>query len=145
MTLTRPTELYQRRVRLTREPAAAAQAREQVRAAIRDWHVPVDSDIAILLTSDVVTNAIMHGDGATLTLAIRCSRGQLRIDVYGKSRAQSGADQLADTRTGGGLVLVAALSTEWGSFRTPAGQAIYFTLAFQSGLPSDGDRAEAGD
>jgi hypothetical protein len=145
MTLTRPTELYQRRVRLTREPAAAAQAREQVRAAIRDWHVPVDSDIAILLTSDVVTNAITHGDGATLTLAIRCSRGQLRIDVYGKSRAQSGADQLADTRTGGGLVLVAALSTEWGSFRTPAGQAIYFTLAFQSGLPSDGDRAEAGD
>ena len=82
MTLTRPTELYQRRVRLTRRPAAAAEARRQVRVAIRDWKIPVDPDIAILLASDLITNAIMHGAGATITVAIRCSRGHLRIDVY---------------------------------------------------------------
>ena len=86
MAPTRPTELYQRRVRLTREPAAAAEARSQVRATIRDWKVPVDPDIAILLTSDLVTNVITHGDGETVTLAIRCSRGHLRIDAYDKSR-----------------------------------------------------------
>jgi hypothetical protein len=146
MTTTRPTELYQRRVRLTRKPAAAAEARGQVRAAIRDWKVPVDHDIALVLTSDLVTNAIMHGDGATLTLAIRCSRGHLRIDVYDKSRfLPMGADEPVSMRAGHGLVLVAALSTEWGSFRTPAGKAMYFTLAFQSDLPSDGDRVTAGD
>jgi hypothetical protein len=146
MAPTRPTELYQRRIRLTREPAAAAEARGQVRAAIRDWKVRVDSDIAILLTSDLVTSAILHGDGETLTLAIRCSRGHLRIDVYDKSRSLPvSIDEPADTQAGRELVLVAALSTQWGSFRTPAGKAMYFTLAFQPDLPSDGVRATAGD
>ena len=131
MAPTRPTELYQRRVRLTRKPAAAAEARSQVRVAIRDWKIPVDPDIALLLASDLVTNAIMHGAGETLTLAIRCSRGHLRIDVYDQSRSlPPGLDLPAGTDAGRGLVLVAALSTEWGSFRTPAGQAMYFTLAF---------------
>jgi hypothetical protein len=133
MAPTRPTELYQRRVRLTRKPAAAAEARAQVRVAIRDWKIPVDPDIAILLASDLVTNAITHGAGETLTLAIRCSRGHLRIDVYDQSRSLPvGLDQPADTAAGRGLVLIAALSTQWGSFRTPAGKAMYFTLAFPS-------------
>jgi hypothetical protein len=146
MTPTRATELYQRRVRLTREPAAAAEARSQVRAAIRDWKVPVDPDIAIVLASDLVTDAITYGDGETLSLAIRCSRGHLRIDVYDKSRyLPVGANEPVDSGTGRGLVLVAALSAEWGSFRTPAGKATYFTLAFQPDPPSGGDRAVAGE
>ena len=145
MAPTRPTELYQRRVRLAREPAAAAEARRQVRSAIRDWKVPVDHDIAVLLTSDVVTSGITHGDGETLTLAIRCSHGHLRIDVYDKSRSLLlGADAPADTDAGRALVLVAALSTEWGSFRTPVGKATYFTLAFEPDPLAEGDRAVAG-
>ena len=136
MAPTRPTELHQRRFRLTREPAAAAEARRQVRAAIRAWKIPVDPDIAILLTSDLVTSAIMHGHGETVTLAIRCSRGHLRIDVYDTSRSLSMAvGEPAVTETGRGLVLVAALSTGMGLFPTPAGKAMYFTLAFQSDLP----------
>ena len=139
MTPTRPTELYQRRVRLAREPSAAAEARGQVRAALRAWKVPVDPDIAILLT-----NAITYGDGETVTLAIRCSGTHLRIDIYDKSRyLPAGADEPAGADTGRGLVLVAALSAEWGSFRTPAGKAMYFTLAFPRDLPLDGDRATA--
>ena len=146
MAPTRPTELYQRRVRLTREPTAAAEARSQVRAAIGDWKVAVDPDIAILLTSDLVTNAIVHGEGDTVTLAIRCSRSHLRIDVYDQSRYRPvGANDLVDADTGRGLVLVAALSTDWGSFQTPAGKAMYFTFAFQPDPPSGGDRVAAGD
>ena len=146
MAPTRPAELYQRRVRLTREPAAAAVARSRVRSAIRDWRIRVASDIAILLTSDLVTSAITGGDGETLTLAIRGSRGQLRIDVCDKSRyLPLGATEPVDSETGRGLVLVAALSAEWGSFRTPAGRAMYFTLAFQPDPLSGGDRVIAGD
>ena len=130
MTPTRSTELHQRRLRLTREPIAAAEARSQVGAVIRAWKVPVDPDIAVLLTSDLVTDAITHGEGETVTLAIRCSRGHLRIDVYDTSRSlPMTRDEPAGTETGHGLVLVAALSTEWGSFQTPAGKATYFTLA----------------
>jgi hypothetical protein len=146
MAPTRPTELYQRRVRLTREPSAAAEARSQVRAAIRDWKVPVDSDIAILLTSDLVTDAILHGDGETITLAIRCARGHLRIDVYDRSRyVPAMADPSGDAQAASGLVLVAALSADWGSFRTPAGKAMYFTLALQPDPLRGRDRASAGD
>lgn len=145
MVPTRPTELHQRRVRLTREPAAAAEARGEVRAAIRAWELPVDPDIAILLTSDLVTNAIMHGRGETLTLAVRRTGGHLRVDVYDASRSNlAAADEPVDTDTGRGLVLVAALSADWGSFRTPAGQATYFTLVFQPDLPGAGDHAAAG-
>jgi hypothetical protein len=146
MAPTRPTELYQRRVRLTRAPAAAAEARSQVRTAIRDWKVPVDSDIATVLTSDLVTSAITHGAGETLTLAIRYSRGHLRIDVYDKSRyLPTGANGPVDSGTGRGLVLVAALSTEWGSFRTPAGKAMFFALAVQPDPPPGRDLAAVGD
>ena len=146
MAQTRPTELHQRRLRLARKPAAAGEARSQVRAVIGAWKVPVDPDIAVLLTSDLVTNAITRGEGETVTLAIRCSRGHLRVDVYDASRSLPVAvDEPASTDTRRGLVLVAALSAEWGSFCTPAGKATYFTLAFQPDLPQVGlERAAAG-
>jgi hypothetical protein len=133
MAPTLPTELHQRRVQLTREPAAAAEARSQVRAAVRAWNVPVDSDIAVLLTSDLVTSAITHGEGKTVTLAIRCGCGHLRVDVYDTPGSLPMAvDEPVVTQIGHGLVLVAALSTGWGSFRTDAGRVMYFMLAFQS-------------
>ncbi len=132
-----PIELHQRRVRLAREPAAATEARRQVRAAICAWQIPVDPDIAILLTSDLVTSAIMHGDGDTVTLAIRCACGHLRIDVHDTSGSLPiVAAEPAVTETGHWLVLVAALSTGWGSFRTDTGRVAYFTLAFQPDLAS---------
>src|SRR6516164_2773448 len=86
MALTRPAELHVCRVRLTVGPAAAAEARGQVRAAIRAWDIPVDQDIAILLASELVTNAIGHEAGRTIVLAITDSFGQLRVDVHDTSR-----------------------------------------------------------
>src|SRR2546428_5352918 len=82
MAPTRPTELHGCRVRLTTGPAAPAEARSQVRAAICVWDVPVDPDVAVLLTSELVTNAITHETGGTVTLAITCSCGQLRVDIH---------------------------------------------------------------
>lgn len=142
MAVTRPTDLHHRRVRLIREPAAAAEARGQLRAAIDTWKIPVDPDIAVLLASDLVTNAINYGDGETVTLAIRCSQERLRVDVYDTSRSlPAPEDEPSDTEMGLGLVLVAALSAEWGSFRTPAGKAVYFTLALR---PEDAAGNERG-
>ncbi len=139
MAPTRPTELHARCVQLTTGPAAAAEARRQVWAAIRAWHAPVDPDVALLLTSDLVTNAIRHEAGETIVLAVHCGRGQLRVAVHGTSHflpVQAAA--WADADTGPGLVLVATLSDEWGSYRTPQGKAVYFTLAFQPDLAEGG-------
>jgi anti-sigma regulatory factor (Ser/Thr protein kinase) len=132
MAPTRQTELQARRVRLTTEPAAAAQARNQVRAAICTWDIPVDPGVAVLLTSELVTNAIRHELGETVMLAISCTSGQLRVEVHDTSCFMPVlVDAPADAETGRGLMLVATLSAEWGSYRTPAGKAVYFTLAFQ--------------
>jgi anti-sigma regulatory factor (Ser/Thr protein kinase) len=124
------------RVRLATGPAAPAEARRRVRDAIRTWQVPVDLDAALLLTSELVTNAIRHEAGQAgqaappVMLAIASSRGRLRVDVHDTSRSLPAVAEVpADAETGRGLLLVETLSDEWGFYRTPAGKAVYFTLA----------------
>ena len=132
MAPTRPSELQVCRVRLTAGPAAAAEARSHVRAAICAWEIPVDPGVAVLLTSELVTNAIRHEAGESITLAITCSFGQLRVDVHDTSCSLPVlVDASADAEAGRGLMLVATLSATWGVYRTPAGKAVYFTLAFE--------------
>jgi anti-sigma regulatory factor (Ser/Thr protein kinase) len=139
MAVTLSTELRIRRVPLAAGPAAAAEARGQVRAAICAWEVPVDPSVAVLLACELVTNAIRHETGEIVTLAIDCSLGQLRVDVHDSSDAIPVVlDTPGDAETGRGLMLVATLSDEWGFYRTPAGKAVYFTLAFQPDLPPGG-------
>jgi len=145
MTTTRAAELHACRVRLARGAAAAAEARRQVRAAICAWNAPVDGDLAVLLTSELVTNAIKHTRGKTITLSLRATRGQLRVEVHDTSASLPvPADAPADAEAGRGLMLVAALAAEWGLYRTPAGKAVYFTLAFQPD-PRSGVRCGAKD
>src|SRR5580692_6607795 len=115
----RPAAIPGLPVRLTASPAAVAEARRQVRAALDLWRAPVDPDIAVLLASDLVTNAIRHQPGGTITLGVRCVAGHLRVDVRGSA-------------VGPDLILVRTLSDDWGCYPTPAGQAVYFTLAFSS-------------
>jgi anti-sigma regulatory factor (Ser/Thr protein kinase) len=142
MTMTappRPAERHGFRVPLATGPAAAGEARRRVRAAIRSWPVPVDLDVALLLTSELVTNAVRHeaGQGAqAVMLVITCSSGRLRVDVHDTSRSLPAvADVPADAETGRGLLLVETLSDEWGYYRTPAGKAVYFTLESQPDQP----------
>jgi hypothetical protein len=136
-------ELHQCRIRLAAELTAPAKARAWTREAILGWGVPVDLDLAILLASDLVTHAISQGGGESVTVAIRCTqtraateRGTLRIEVHDSSRARLGsADAPAEGAAAGGvLALVGIMSAEWGSYRTPAGMAWYFTLAFRPHL-----------
>src|SRR6201982_1925984 len=102
----RPADLHVCRVRLTTGPAAAAEARGQVRAAIRAWEIPVDPDVAVLLASELVTNAIGHETGEAIVLAITCPFGQLRVDVHDTSRALPVlVAASADAEAGRGLML----------------------------------------
>jgi anti-sigma regulatory factor (Ser/Thr protein kinase) len=140
MTLTRPTYLHRHRVPLAAGPTAPAEARGQVRAAICTWDVPVDPGVAVLLTSELVTNAVRYETGETVTLAITSSCDQLRVDVYDTSRAlPAPLDAPADAEAGRGLMMVDSLSAEWGYYRTPTGKAVYFTLDFQPDLYEGGD------
>ena len=147
MTMTAPTrsaELHACRVRLARKPAAAAQARSHVRAAVCGWDAPVDVEVAILLTSELVTNAIRHTAGDAITLVIQCGSGQLRVDVWDTSPSPPVLiHSPADADGGRGLVLVARLSDEWGTLHIGAGKTVYFTLAFEPRLVRAGARYRA--
>jgi len=137
------------RVRLATGPAAAAEARRRVRDAIRSWQLPVDLDAALLLTSELVTNAIRHEAGQraqAVVLAIACSRGRLRVDVHDTSRSLPSVPEVpVDAETGRGLFLVETLSDEWGCYPTPAGKAVYFTLAFEADRADRADKADQAD
>ena len=131
MALTGPTVRRKLRLTLTAVPAAAAAARSQVRAAIYALDIPVDPSVAVLLTSELVTNAIRHETGKTIELVISCAYGQLHVDVYDTSPALPlPVDGPADAEIGRGLMLLASLSSSWGYYRTPTGKAVYFTLMF---------------
>jgi hypothetical protein len=150
MAVSRQAELRQCRVRLAADLTAPRAARVRVRAAIAEWDVPVDPDIVAVLTSDLVTH-VVHTDGEqageSLTLAIRTVGGRLRIEVHDSSRTTLGsADAPApDAAAGGVLTLVGSLSAEWGAYRTPAGLAWFFTLAFTPDLAVGDDRDSQGN
>jgi anti-sigma regulatory factor (Ser/Thr protein kinase) len=137
-------------VRLASRLSAVAAARTEVKAAIGAWCVAVDPDVAILLTSELVTNAVTHATarrrrnrGAARGLAaeavllvIAADDAGLRVDVHDGSGdlpvlADCPADADADAETGRGLLLVTSLSAEWGFHRTPGGKVVYFTLQAQ--------------
>src|SRR5215831_13215694 len=126
MAPTRPTTLH--------APTGPAKARGQVRATIQAWEAPVDASVAMLLTSELVTNAIRHETGDTIALVITCAYGQLHVDVHDTSGdLPVPVDGPPDAETGRGLLLVAGLSSSWGYYRTPMGKAVYFTLALVGG------------
>jgi anti-sigma regulatory factor (Ser/Thr protein kinase) len=143
---------HQCRIPLMADLTAASAARSVVEDAIRAWRVPVDPDVAVLLTSELVTNAVTHGTptaGTFVLLTIACDAACLRVDVHDGSDDLPVLDPglieeaLAEAETGRGLLLVTTLSAEWGFYRTPAGKAVYFTLELPPDVPETG--IDAGD
>jgi anti-sigma regulatory factor (Ser/Thr protein kinase) len=128
------------RIRLMADLAAAAAARTEVAEAIRAWRVPVDPDVAVLLTSELVANAITHGtgpDGDSILLTVACDSARLRVDVHDDSGDLPVLSEClldAETESGRGLLLVTSLSAEWGFYPTAAGKAVYFTLEFPAAV-----------
>jgi anti-sigma regulatory factor (Ser/Thr protein kinase) len=137
-----PVSQHQCRIPLMADLAAAAGARAVVEDCIRAWRVPVDADAAVLLTSELVTNAVTHGSpsaaGTFVLLTVAWDAAGLRVDVHDGSGELPMLDEpvldvtAAEAETGRGLLLVTALSAEWGFYRTPAGKAVYFTLELKS-------------
>lgn len=127
----RPALQRKRRISLPAGPTAPAEARCHVRAAVYAWDVPADLDVAVLLTSELVTNAVRHERGESILLVITCDYGYLRVDVHDTSRSMPvPVDAPVDAEAGRGLMLIHSLSAGWGYYPTRAGKAVYFTLAF---------------
>lgn len=131
---TRSTVQRSLSVYLSSGPSAAAEARRYVREAIEVWCVSVDSYIAALLTSELVTNAIKHASGP-VKLFVTCSPGHLRVHVQDTSPERPALlENQVEAEDGRGLMLVASLSADWGYYQTSAGKDVHFTLALTNDL-----------
>ncbi|MFD4947020.1 ATP-binding protein [Streptomyces sp. NPDC058239] len=103
---------------LPAHPESVAGARRLTRARLDEWRLDDDThEAAILIVSELVTNAVVHTESARVVCELHCLDGRLRIAVQDQGH-QPGGPQLcrtADDEHGRGLLLVDAMSSSWGS------------------------------
>ena len=135
------------------EPAAVAAARKFVRDTLCSWLDTAPGaeerhgglvDDAVLLTSELVTNAVVHA-GTQVQVTCKLAAGAVEVVVRDSHPARmvpgpAPDDTAAAERTGGrGLLLPSALAAAWGvSYGTDA-KAVWFRM----GLPGASDGAPA--
>ncbi|MFJ4982310.1 SpoIIE family protein phosphatase [Streptomyces sp. NPDC088732] len=113
-----------------RLPDAASHARRFTGRTLRAWGLPRDEvDTALLVVSELVTNALVHTDGQVrLDLALIGDR--LRIAVGDSSpRTPVKPAVVSWQDTGGrGILLVEAVSTTWGTVPLSGGKQVWSEL-----------------
>ena len=96
------------------------EARIWVESVCRQWVVAPRCERLALVTSELVTNALVHGTGR-IELDLTCSDRCVHLEVSDSGDAVvHPIDAGADALHGRGLQIVAALSDRWGTFRSPA-------------------------
>jgi anti-sigma regulatory factor (Ser/Thr protein kinase) len=134
-------------------PAAAAAARRFVRDTLHSWELPGDRggpgeraewtqrdalvDDAVLLTSELVTNAVLHA-GTPVQVTCRLlgdlSDGAVEIAVLDRRPVQLRPDrphtaaEAAERTNGRGLQLPSELATAWGVTYARAAKAVWFRM-----------------
>jgi anti-sigma regulatory factor (Ser/Thr protein kinase) len=114
------------------DPRAVRTARSAVRGQLREWDLDGLADIAALLVSELVTNALRHATGP---IGVRLVRpvgpdGVLRVEVSDPlpdPPRERVADE--DDEGGRGLQLVGRTSRRWGTRHGPLGKTVWFELA----------------
>lgn len=114
------------------DPETAHAARSAVRDQLRLWGLDSVGDLAALLVSELVTNALRH---ATDPIVVRLIRpfdldGVLLVEVSDplpdlpRERAPRPEDE-----SGRGLQLLASVSNRWGTRPGGNGKTVWFELA----------------
>lgn len=84
------------------------------------------TDEILLVTSELITNAVRHGDGE-VELRVRVEGDRVRLEVLddGHVRVEAPLRPPSPTALGGrGLLLVRDVSRRWGSGFDPAGRTL---------------------
>jgi anti-sigma regulatory factor (Ser/Thr protein kinase) len=117
------------RLRLPAELASVRTARRFVaeRCAVLGLSAERCDD-ALLLTSELVTNAVLHGR-SEVQVEVSGSPQRVRIAVVDEnSRHPHRVSQDPDALDGRGLALVDAVALGWGVEDRPIGKAVWFEL-----------------
>jgi anti-sigma regulatory factor (Ser/Thr protein kinase) len=115
--------------RIGPDPRAVLDMRHAVRRVCSDAGLPADAcDTAVLLTSETLTNAIVHA-GTSVLLVIRVSPRGVRVEVTDDdSRPPIAARPATDATNGRGLQLLDTLATRWGVEHHRHGKTVWFEI-----------------
>lgn len=103
---------------LDREPAEVRRAREETRKALFGWGLGEYTEVAELIVSEYVTNALAHGEGP-IRVRICCDGEYLRLDVHDDGAGRPVRRQATATAVSGrGLEVVDGLLAPLGGWRT---------------------------
>lgn len=99
------------------------QARREVRDQLSAWQLTERLDIIELVVTELVTNAIQHGQPRdSLALELAADEQRIRISVIDGSALRPVAREVeADQTSGRGMRIVEALVDRWGSDDNPDG------------------------
>lgn len=110
-------------------PMAAAQARRTVSQVLHGWAI-LDEDVtydALLLTSELVGNAIRHG-GRHVALSLEHAHGRLTLAVSDGSSVLPRPRDHDDQESGRGLAIIQAVADDWGVRDRGDGKTVWVTL-----------------
>jgi anti-sigma regulatory factor (Ser/Thr protein kinase) len=125
------------RARFPADPASAAKARRFLEEALRGWRFDHLVDVATLLASELVANAVLHA-GTTIGVVARIVPDRLRIEVYDDDPRMPVRKHYSTlSGTGRGLLLVERLAADWGSDATESGKRVWFELLQAEGAQKD--------
>ncbi|MFC7928761.1 ATP-binding protein [Streptomyces cinereoruber] len=97
------------------EPVRVRQMRRITRAHLIRWDLDELIDNALLVVSELVTNAIDHGEGSPVRLTVTCSNTELRVEVTdGSPKPARRREPEQSEESGRGLLIVEQCSREWG-------------------------------
>ncbi|MBV1949925.1 ATP-binding protein [Streptomyces sp. BV129] len=115
---------------LPREPESAATARRLVRSALAAWGLDDLTDDAILIVSELVTNAVLHARRESIRVVVeRKTPGTVRVAVADFSRTlPDPCTPRDDDEDGRGLTLIAALAANWGTDERRWGKVVWAEL-----------------
>ena len=116
--LNRPPPAVARHIHLEQAPSSARRARQFVEAACADWQLDTIRNHAMIVASELVTNAVQHANTAC-SLSLRCKARGLTIAVRDYRPDLVPPLRLVDAESPHehGLSVVAALSVQWGISR----------------------------
>jgi serine phosphatase RsbU (regulator of sigma subunit)/anti-sigma regulatory factor (Ser/Thr protein kinase) len=113
------------------EVASVAAARRFVGETLRNWGVD-EVDDAMLLTSELVTNAIVHA-GTEVEVVCEALQGQVRVEVHDRHRARR-IPIPGDQVSGRGLLFPETLALSWGVTYGHGDKQVWFTVPGTSGM-----------
>ncbi len=130
-------DLERAEITLPADVTSGRQARAFVASHLVEWELQPIMDTALLLTSELVTNAVLHAN-SPVSVTVRRGQDRVRVEVADIGR---GALRLEDpgleATRGRGLLLIEALAAAWGTSSYEAGKLVWFEL------PATEDEEEA--